>query len=336
VFAREALQGLLLTALCAYAVPGGVSAWESIGPAAAGQQISSGAPRDIERIAAAGKRAIWVTTSGETAWMTEDNGHTWKSMDTISMRADMSGIQFLDDRTGWLSGAVGSKAFLATTTDGGKNWGITHVASDIRNSVFSDIGFLGKRNGVAVGGGEFDGVARSLVAVTRDGGSNWKNIQVKTDDPQPTLKRVCYFSKTQLWASGGKSIYQSEDGGVTWTLRHRETDAVDLAGLAVVEGGVFAAGGWGLVLRSRDSGATWEKLKLPEIVAKQYLNSVAFSDAKHGWVCGDHGVILSTQDGGETWQQEANSRTELLRFVSVIGIQVFAVGDNLTVIRRPL
>jgi photosystem II stability/assembly factor-like uncharacterized protein len=332
---RKALKGLLLAAFCVYAGPGGISAWESIGPAATGQQVSPNDPRNIERVVAAGKRAIWVTTGRETAWTTEDGGRTWKPVDTVFTRAEMGGIQFLDDRTGWVFGAVGSKAFIASTTDGGKKWDITHVASDIRNSVFSDVGFLGKRNGVAVGGGEFDGLPGSLVAITHDGGSNWKNIRVKTDDPQSVLKRVCYLSKTQLWASGGKSIYQSADGGTTWILRHREPDAVDLAGLAVVEGGVFAAGGWGLVLRSRD-GTNWDKLKLPEIFAKQYVNSVAFSDAKHGWVCGDHGMILSTQDGGETWQQEASGRTELLRFVSVIGTQVFAVGDNLTVIRRPL
>jgi photosystem II stability/assembly factor-like uncharacterized protein len=269
--------------------------------------------------------------------MSADGGHTWKQVETVSRRADVGGLQFVDDRTAWVAGGLGNRAFLATTSNAGKTWEFAHVVSDAGNSFLADIQFFGRRNGIAVGGGESGGAPRSLVAITRDGGASWKTSFVQTDDPQPVLKRIVYQSKTRVWATGGKSVYVSEDGGATWNVRHREDDAVDLAGLAVVEGaGVFVTGGWGLVVRSRDFGATWEKQKIPEAASKHYLSSVAFADATHGWVCGDRGMILTTEDGGETWRQEASRRDELLRFIAVIGNQVFAVGDNLTVVRRPL
>jgi photosystem II stability/assembly factor-like uncharacterized protein len=255
----------------------------------------------------------------------------------ISRRTEIGGLLFNDEHAGWLVGAMGGKAVIASTTDAGNAWEFKHSLSESHSSVLSDVQFFTKKAGIAVGGGEFDAGPRSLIAHTSDGGATWKNTLLKTDDAQPVLRRVAYQSKSLVWAVGGKSIYMSKDAGVSWQLRYREADAIDLTSLAVVEGnGIFATGGWGLAIRSVDSGDTWQRLKLPPVVAKQYLNSVAFADARRGWICGDRGTMLSTTDGGATWQIEPTNRSELLRSVAVIGNQVFAVGDNLTVIRRPL
>jgi photosystem II stability/assembly factor-like uncharacterized protein len=329
------LRVCLLLLLSRSALSDGVSTWESIGPRA--QDGGPASRANLEHILAAGKRSIWVTSGTGASWMTEDGGRTWKYVELVSKRTEVGGLLFLDDRAGWLFGAMGGKAIVASTFDAGKNWEFKHSVVEFHTSVLSDMQFFSKKAGIAVGGGEFDAGPRSLIAVTSDGGATWKNTLLKTDDPQPVLRRVLYQSKSLIWASGGKSIYLSKDGGASWQLRYRDTDAVDLTSLAIVDGtGIFAVGGWGLVLRSRDSGGTWEKVKLPPTVTKQYLSAITFSDASHGWICGDHGTILSTKDGGDTWQEEPTGRSELLRSVAVLGNQVFAVGDGLTVIRRPI
>jgi photosystem II stability/assembly factor-like uncharacterized protein len=313
------------------------SLWHAVGPLPTDSETTATAPKNLERIVPGAKHSIWVTSGGRICWVTEDSGRTWKTVETVSRGAEVGGLLFLDDRTAWITGAVGNKAFLASTADGGKEWNFKHSASESASSSLSDVSFFGKRVGIAVGGGEFAAGSRSLIAVTHDGGNNWKDTLLPTDDPQPVLKRVAFQSKSIVWATGGKSVYSSNDGGAKWVLRHREADAIDLEGLAVVEGaGVFVTGGWGLALRSRDFGATWEKLKVPAAVSKQYLSSVAFADASHGWICGDHGLMISTKDGGDTWQEEFTARSELLRFVGVFGDQVLSAGDSLTLIRRPL
>jgi photosystem II stability/assembly factor-like uncharacterized protein len=48
------------------------------------------------------------------------------------------------------------------------------------------------------------------------------------------------------------------------------------------------------------------------------LNSVHFSDAKHGWAVGDGGLVLSTVDGGATWCSQNSGTTDDLESVTFV------------------
>src|SRR5207247_7834834 len=61
----------------------------------------------------------------------------------------------------------------------------------------------------------------------------------------------------------------------------------------------WAVGNGGTILRSIDSGNTWNTQKGG---TKETLNSVLFSsDSQRGWTMGGGGTILSTTNGGEAW-----------------------------------
>lgn len=62
-----------------------------------------------------------------------------------------------------------------------------------------------------------------------------------------------------------------------------------------------------MVLATDDGGATWRQQK----AAASRINSVAFADARRGWMVGvkeseysSEGVILATVDGGRTWRRQ--------------------------------
>jgi photosystem II stability/assembly factor-like uncharacterized protein len=65
----------------------------------------------------------------------------------------------------------------------------------------------------------------------------------------------------------------------------------------------------GLVLRTTDGGKSWLTQQRLEA---GYLESIFFTDKKHGWICGDKGRIYRTADGGNHWQQVGVNRPELV------------------------
>jgi photosystem II stability/assembly factor-like uncharacterized protein len=74
----------------------------------------------------------------------------------------------------------------------------------------------------------------------------------------------------------------------------------------------FTVGGDGTILRTENSGASWESIELdwPALIPEELeemglvsvdLYEVVFTDAASGWIVGDSGTILHTMDGGKEW-----------------------------------
>ena len=91
---------------------------------------------------------------------------------------------------------------------------------------------------------------------------------------------------------------------------------------------VVGVGEKGLILRSDDSGWNWIQ-KTNHDQSKYKLNSVHFTDARHGWAVGENGIILATADGGETWNVQNNPDHRTLYSVYFADPHNgWAVGDN--------
>ena len=97
-------------------------------------------------------------------------------------------------------------------------------------------------------------------------------------------------------------VLVSTDAGSTWAQARVPTRAL-LTGVVLGEQGLGWAVGHDLVvLRTRDSGLTWETVhSAPE--AEKPLLDVWFADAERGLAVGAYGTLLSTVDGGRTWTE---------------------------------
>lgn len=62
----------------------------------------------------------------------------------------------------------------------------------------------------------------------------------------------------------------------------------------------WAAGQWGVVLRTDDAGESW-KVQRVDTSVDQPLFSVHFKDAEHGWAVGLWSLMIATTDGGSSW-----------------------------------
>lgn len=65
----------------------------------------------------------------------------------------------------------------------------------------------------------------------------------------------------------------------------------------------WAAGHWGVILKTEDGGETWA-LQRSDTTVDQPVFSIAFRDAQHGWAVGLWSLLLSTDDGGNTWKRQ--------------------------------
>jgi photosystem II stability/assembly factor-like uncharacterized protein len=87
---------------------------------------------------------------------------------------------------------------------------------------------------------------------------------------------------------------------------------------------VIAVGERGRILRSTDSGLSWELLQTP---TEATLTGISFANAQCGWVVGHDGTILCTRDGGLSWSQQLTDQS--LSFLDVYALDtrhVFAIG----------
>jgi photosystem II stability/assembly factor-like uncharacterized protein len=96
---------------------------------------------------------------------------------------------------------------------------------------------------------------------------------------------------------------------------------------AVLNGhAILAVGERGAIIRSVDSGDTWESLASPTHAT---LTGIAFGTPLSGWAVGHDGIILHSRDGGETWSEQFRAEDREIVFLDVAAIdsaRAIAVG----------
>jgi len=89
---------------------------------------------------------------------------------------------------------------------------------------------------------------------------------------------------------------------------------------------IVAVGERGAIIRSADSGDSWETLTSP---THADLTALVFATPSHGWAVGHGGIILHTLDGGETWTEQFQTENRDTVFLDVAAIdqqRAIAVG----------
>ena len=134
-------------------------------------------------------------------------------------------------------------------------------------------------------------------------GANWKGT--KLEQIKTPLSLAC-DPKGRWWVTGpGARIAVSADKGATWTLTDLAKDAQLTAIQFVDEATGYAAGEFGMLLATKDGGATWASAGTTD--KDFYPYAALFKNANEGWVSGIAGKILHTEDGGKTWTRQTNT-----------------------------
>ncbi len=95
------------------------------------------------------------------ALKTEDGGNSWDTIYQVNIgeHPHFQALWFMDEKQGWAASYLG----LLQTRDGGKSW------KQKEEGLFSDLFFVGRRHGWAVGIGI---LGNGIILHTEDGGEN--------------------------------------------------------------------------------------------------------------------------------------------------------------------
>ena len=270
--------------------------------------------RGIGDVGSAG--GVTWAINGRGFWLTTNRGRTWRRARLPSLGRDgvasgrsdpianISDVQFVDRRHGWVSAANRS---VYRTSDGGRSW----QASRVPGGGFID--FLDLQHGYALGP---DGLFRTV-----DGGTTWQRIsRPSVHGPVTFLDRRTAFAFEDATGSiigpyEGPTfghLYKTTDGGRTWSRYEignadrfvEQPFAAFGRRLVVAENGPNRDGGLDLapatVFRSRDGGDTWSGSAVPAGVGVPAPLSVA---SPRVWVWASRRDLYVTGDAGRSWHK---------------------------------
>jgi photosystem II stability/assembly factor-like uncharacterized protein len=307
----------------------------------------------------------WAGGDGKTIVRTTDGGATWMQavLPTGQGNPGINGIDFTSTTDGWATGSgsmMGSTGgSLYRSTDGGATW--TYVQALSASGL--DIAFVsGGSSGFITGSG-------GLILSTSNGGSSWSSVASGTtrglndihfasstefwiagdnatllhstsagaqwvSEPfQGTYASVNGIAQagTTLLAVGEFGFMARREAGSAWNiLQSGSFPAVNWCAFSDPMNGI-AVGQWGLIMRTNDGGATWERVDNGLTGDSFYGAACAGTRI---WVVGDLGVLLHSSDRGTTWLQQSTYTTLTLLSVSFTDeLHGWAVGDNGVLLR---
>ena len=268
----------------------------------------------LRRIRFINKSTGWIMASDSLVLRTEDGGMNWQKV-WINNRWNQNDITFLSkdvgylltgyynepnlDITPWTAGA------LFRTNDGGISW----AKVDSGNTKYSSIYFLNDRIGfMSVHNNQ---TGRKLLK-TIDSGNSWDTLSHTF-----VWNKIHFIDESNGIAIGGYFIGRTTDGGVNWekTTEIKTPSASSrLTSIYSEKEKVLAVGTEGNILRSEDSGFSWNSLRTELPIYYGHLEGVTFVDSLKGFVYGEQWgtfpeskpLLISTKDGGKTWEKKTS------------------------------
>jgi photosystem II stability/assembly factor-like uncharacterized protein len=237
-----------------------------------------------------------VGSRGEV--LVSDDAKQWRQIVTPT-RSTLTAASAIDAHV-W---AVGHDGVILHSADGGEHWTVQRddplqtapqggdaARNPQQGAPLLDVLFLDTHRGFAVG-------AYSLALSTTDGGASWQPMTVaaadaanddEIDEPKPKN------------AANDKSIKSDKQTFSSDELKVGQEATPHLNAIAKTgSGALFIVGERGSAFRSRDNGATWQRLQLPYDGS---MFGVIGYDADRVLAFGLRGHVYESSDLGDHWQ----------------------------------
>lgn len=236
----------------------------------------------------------YVAVGARGAVLLSDDGHSWRQS-ALPTRATFTSVAAVDAQV-W---AVGHDGIIAHSADGGEHWEIQRqdpwkapadgndAARDPRQGApLLSVLFVDIHHGYAVG-------AYSLALKTNDGGATWQTLTVTK--AKSTAEEASDEANAAKGEHGDKLTFSKEE----LTLGQESTPHLN-AIARTGSGALFIVGERGSAFRSRNEGATWQRLQLPYDGS---MFGVIGYEADHVLAFGLRGHVYESTDLGEHWTQ---------------------------------
>lgn len=286
---------------------------------------SSGTSQTLNAVWFSNATIGWAVGQGGTVVKTIDGGVNWSAAAAAVTTENLSAVSGLDASTVWAVGANGE----AIATADGTNWISRKAAVGTARNLYG-VDFSDASHGWIVGD-------YGVVKVTTDGGTTWTTQSAGLPTAAPSanyaIRGVSVASNSAGLLVGaapaGNSasiIRTTSDGGANWdpALSGTVSHVNSLQFTNATTG--WAAAHSGVVLRTRNSGGSWQVLNAGVSPSVNLLD-IAMVDGSTGWVAGSQGVVRRTTNSGSTWAvQDTGVTSDLITAVSAADATNAVIG----------
>jgi photosystem II stability/assembly factor-like uncharacterized protein len=283
----------------------------------------------LSAIARAGKRLVSVGMRGLVV-VSDDEGQTWRQV-SLPVSSDLVAVRFASARLGW---AAGHDGVILATDDAGEHWvkqldgrGAAQLltAHFARLAAQGDVGAARLQKAVALNyqsgpetpmldlwfeneqSGWAVGPFGTLLG-TRDGGKTWVSWMEKVDND-----KMLHYNAVR---GVGADVYLASEQGLLFKLDRARERFLPLAtgytgsffGVVGTRDYVIAYGLRGSAYRSRDGGATWQRLSTGVPAG---LTGASLLDGGELLFVTQDGRLLLSADQGDSFKSIAVARPGL-------------------------
>lgn len=208
------------------------------------------------------------------------------------------GVMGMDRGAGYLYDSE-----LKYTTDGGSNWAAAAVDPFTWGGNIGDVLILetviGER--ILAARGEAVAAAPPEVAYSDDWGASWTNLTVGAV-VNIGINRLKMNEARVFACMDGGYIWYTANQGVGWVNVENAVETVqNLNDMAFYDNYGYCVGNSNVVLRSVDSGASWDSITGPAVAVN--MLSCEVNDKGHLFVGTNDGRLFRSEDQGDNWTE---------------------------------
>jgi photosystem II stability/assembly factor-like uncharacterized protein len=249
-------------------------------------------------IAPAGNRLVAVGEYG-TILYSDDKGASWKQAE-VPVQVTLTAVFFPEPDLGW---AVGHDAVILHTQDGGATW-----SRQLDGRQTGDLLLAGAEQweAKAITLESSEDADPDELMLLQDAAMLAMDEALREQEigPNRPFLDVWFSDKNMGYAIGAFNyFFVTEDGGKTWSdasFRLPNPEFLHLYSIASIDSStLLLVGEFGMVMRSTDTGQTWEQLDLG------YDGTLFAANGGEGeaWIGGLRGNVFHSRDAGQNWQR---------------------------------
>lgn len=250
----------------------------------------------------AGKRVVAVGERG-IVLLSDDGGMHWRQAKGVPVSTTLTAVRFVDAKLGW---AVGHGGVILHSNDGGETW-----ARQADGRLLAKVALDAAQQRADAAPGDAMSVRQLKSAQLLAG-----------DGPDKPLLDLHFFNARRGFVVGAYNLFfETSDGGATWTSamgRLENPKGLHLYAIRAQGAGVYIVGEQGLMLRSQDTGSSFQPLVSP--YNGSWFSLVAMPNGALV-VAGLRGNAYYSPNKGQTWSRIEGAAP--VSFVSAV-----ALADN--------
>ncbi|MGE5410877.1 MAG: VPS10 domain-containing protein, partial [Clostridiales bacterium] len=251
------------------------------------QQLASPFYEGVFSISAAPNGNLWTIT-GNIAYMSTDQGNTWKKMKSIpNIYSSKVAVNPYNGNIFIICGYTS----IYRSTDNGQSWDNIFLGQDV-----GPVGCISfNPNGDIIAAAGYSDVA-STIFVSSNKGTSWTKKSTMIDNAE--VLSIAVTKSGNYVASTHLGIYRSADGGSTWTCVSQSLPKLVYNAIKMAKDGTLFTGTQSKIYSSTDDGQSWQVSYMTG--SGLFVKSIVADSSGNVWACDIYG-LYRTIDYGQNW-----------------------------------